>query len=125
MANPKEIDLSAKKTESQWQEEVDTFVLAAAPKLYEWLRWVITLAALTYVELKTKSAAVTVLLAVTSSLTFLYFLSFFYRFQIKGLPFLKNPRAARFASLLISGLLGGITWYLVNEAVRAVVSSQP
>ena len=43
MVEPVEVDLSVKKTEPEWQAEIDAFVLAAAPKVYEWLRWVITL----------------------------------------------------------------------------------
>ncbi len=125
MTDPVEVDLSGKKSESEWQDLLDAFVLEATPKIYEWLRWVLTLAALTYVQHKSKSTALSVLLAVTGSLTFLYFLSFFYQIRIKNIPFLKRSRVALFASLLVSGLLGGITWLLVNEAVRAVVSSQP
>lgn len=125
MADPKEIDFSAKKTEAEWQEKLDTFFLAATPKLFEWLRWVITLSALTYVQHKTKFPAVSVLLGVTYFLTVSYFIAFFYQFRFRGFPLLKSPRVALFTSLLLSGLLGGVTFLLVNEAVSAFVSTQP
>ena len=125
MTDPKEINFSAEKTEHEWQTTSDAFFLAATPKLYEWLRWVITLAAISYVQHKSHSTAISVLLGVTYALTFSYFMVFFYQFKFTGLPVLKTPRAARLVSIILSGLLGGATWYLVRESVNAIVSSQP
>ncbi len=125
MSDRKEINFSAKKSEGEWRATADAFFLAATPKFYEWLRWVITLAAISYVQRKSHSTAITVLLGITYALSISYFMAFFYQFRFIGLPLLKNPRAARFASILLSGLLGGATWYLVRESVRAIVASQP
>ncbi len=68
MPDPKKITLSAQKSEAKWQTTLDTFFLAATPKVYEWLRWVIILAALSYVQRKCNSTAITVLLGVTYAL---------------------------------------------------------
>jgi len=125
MIDPKEIDFAAKKDEAGWQGVIDNFFLSATPKLYEWLRWVITLAALTYVQHKTNSTSVLVILRVTYTFTFFYFIAYFFQFRFKGLPLLKNPKLALFSSLLISGLLAYFTWYIVTEAVNAVAQSQP
>ena len=125
MIDQNEIDFSVKKTEAGWQHIIDSFFLSATPKLYEWLRWVITLAAITYVQNKTNSAFISAVLQTTYLFTTFYFIANFYQFRFKGLPLIKNPKIALFASLLISGLLAYFTWYMVTEAVNAVVLSQP
>jgi len=125
MSDRKEIDFSIEKNEYEWQTTFDSFFLAATPEFYEWLRWVITLAAVSYVQRKSHSMAITVLLGVAYALSFSYFMAFFHQFKFTGFPLLKNPRADRFVSILLSGLLGGATWYLVSESITAIVASQP
>ena len=125
MTDPKEINFSAEKTEYEWQVTSDAFFLAATPKLYEWLRWVITLAAISFVQQKSHSTAISVLLGLTYGLTFSYFMAFFYQFKFTGIPVLKTPRTARLVSIILSGLLGIATWYLIRESVNVIVASQP
>lgn len=123
MKDPREIDLSARKTEAGWQETIDAFVLAATPKLFEWLGWVLTLGALRFVANKTQSIAVLVAPGITNGLLILYFYSYFYQFTFTHQA-LRNRRTAQAVSLALSGALGGFTWYFVTELVNAVVASQ-
>lgn len=124
MNDPRKIDFSAKKTEAEWQATLDAFVLAATPKLFEWLRWVLTLAVLRFVAQKTGSTALSVSLAITNGLLVLYFYSYFFQFSFTHAG-IRSVRVARVVSVALSGALGGITWYLVVEAVHAVVAAQP
>jgi len=124
MKDRREIDLSAKKNEAGWQSTLDEFMLAATPKLFEWFRWVLTVAVLTYVQRKTHSFALLVLLWCASALLVGYYFSYFYQFTFKH-RFIRSPRAARALSLVISGALGGVTYYLVTEAIHAVAAAQP
>lgn len=125
MADLKEIDFSIKKTESEWLDSSDNFFIKATPKIFEWLSWVITLAALTFVQQKTKSTYVSVTLVVTYFFSISYFFAYFYQFRFKGFSLVKNKNLALLVSLSFSGLLGGLTWLLVREAVNAVVLSTP
>ena len=125
MTEPKEIDFSVKKTESEWQDTHDNFFIKATPKIFEWLSWVITLAALTFVQHKTKSTYVSVVLGVTYFFSVAYFFAYFYQFRFKGFPLVKNQKLVLLISLFFSGLLGGLTWLLIREAVNAVVLSTP
>lgn len=125
MSELKEIDFSTEKTEAGWQDTIDVFFLCATPKLYEWLRWVITLAALTYVQHKTNSTSLSIVLNITYAFTTFYFIPYFYQFRFKGISIIKNSKLALFVSLFFSGLLAYFTWYLVTEAINAVVLSQP
>ena len=45
MKEPSKIDIRAKKTEAQWIMVSDHFWLAVTPRLFEWLRWTVILAA--------------------------------------------------------------------------------
>ena len=124
MKNPNKIDFSVQKSEAEWQHVTDNFFLKATPKVYEWLGWVITLAALTYVQHKTNSTYISVIVVITYILTYFYYIAYFYQFLFIGLPFLKKSKLALFASYVFSSLLAVITWLIVREAVNAVTMSQ-
>jgi len=124
MRDPKLIDLSKQQSEAEWQATLDSFFLAATPKVFEWMRWVIALAALGYVQRKTGSAGLAVLLVAGHALVLFYFNAYFMRFEFRGLS-VRRPRAARIASLSLSGLLGFLTYIVVRASVDAVLMAQP
>ena len=124
MNNPQRIDLSSQKSETEWQHITDNFFLKATPKIYEWLSWVITLAALTYVQHKTKSIYISTTLVITYVFTYFYYITYFYQFLFVGFTFIKKSKLALFVSLILSGLLGYATWFIAREAVNAIAMSQ-
>ncbi len=124
MNTPNKIDFSVKKSEAEWRHVIDNFFLKATPKVYEWLSWVITLAALTYVQYKTNSTYISVVVVITYTLTYFYYIAHFYQFLFIGLPFFKKTRLALFVSYVLSSLLAVITWLVVRETVNAVTMSQ-
>ncbi len=124
MKEPIEIDFSAEKTELEFQKLTDKFFLAAAPKIYEWFRWVITLAALSYVQKKTNSKVILDIIHITYTFTAFYFVSYFYQFRFVGFPILKNQKVVFFLSSILSGLLTYFTIYMVTEAVKIVSISK-
>ena len=75
MTDRKKIDFSAKKNEAGWQDTIDTFLLGVTPKLYEWLRWVIRFAALTYVQHKTNSKSLSFVINTTYTFTIFNFIA--------------------------------------------------
>ena len=62
MTEPTKVDLRAKKTEAGWVAASDRFLLAATPKLFEWLRWAVMLAAVGYIARRSDSLALEILL---------------------------------------------------------------
>jgi len=73
MNEPKKIDLASQKMEAEWIVASDRFWLGAAPKLFEWLRWVVILGAITYVANYSDSLALKILLGFCYGTMFLYF----------------------------------------------------
>lgn len=124
MNEPKEIDLAARKTEAERIVALDRFWLGAAPKLFEWLRWVIILGAITYVANQSNSLAFKILLGISYGVMLLYFQSFFYQVKFKNFPLVKNQNVERFISIGLSALLGFGTYSLVRHAVDVIVMVQ-
>lgn len=124
MSEEKEVDLLGFARRSLTYSDLDRFYLAVTPKLYEWLRWVLTLAALSYVQKKSDSFALRLLFGLTLGLTCAYLNSFFYQFRFTGIPYVKSPTVARSLSILLAGSLGFATWLMVTAAVEALVAAQ-
>lgn len=120
MSEQKEVKLSDFHEQANW----DRFYLTATPKLFEWLRWAATLAALQYVQKKTHSAAVHYVTGLAGLFLLMYFNAYFYQFNFTDLPFARTTMAKRLTSVVLSGLLGGAMWWLVTEAVDAIVQTQ-
>lgn len=117
MSETEKVDPSTKLSEADVQAELDRFFLAATPKIYEWLRWVLALAALTWAEQQTHSVSIGILLTTTYVCSMFYFFAFFYQFR----PNFVSNRVSRIFAGIAYGVLASGTWFLVQEAVRAVV----
>lgn len=112
---PKEIDLKATRTEPERQRAVDKFALSATRQWFEWLGWVLIFGAFLYLYKETGHPAVQIILSISGALFILHFASFFYQWEFKNLPFIKNVVVARFLSYLLSGLIGmGLYWLLTT-----------
>jgi hypothetical protein len=79
---------------------------------------------LKYIQQKAHSTALGILIGVAGWLLFMYFCAYFYQFRFTDLPFARSPAAKRATSLVLSGLLGGATWWLVDYAVDAIIITQ-
>ena len=122
MIDKTKIDLTVEKTESQWQDALDNFWLSATPRLFEWLRWLVILAATTYLAQRSNSIALKTLVGVCYLSLYMYYQAFFYQFEISGLPLFK-VRIHRAISLGISALLGIGTFFLIKAAIDAAVAA--
>src|SRR6266702_249654 len=119
------VDFSIKKTENQWQRATDRFWLEATPKLFEWFRWVISLAALTYVAKKADNHVLQSLVGCANFAVLAYYFAYFSQFELRGLPFIKSRRVELLLSVLVSCAIAYLTYQLVNYSVNVLVSSQP
>jgi len=120
-----EIDFSAKKTEYEWGETRDKFFLEATPKIFEWMRWIIVLAVVSYIKEISDSTAIKILLWILYIFTYGYFYSYFYQFKFFGFPGLKTDRARFLGSLFFSFLLTLATILLVTESIRIIAKTYP
>jgi len=109
-----EINLRAKKSEPEWQRVIDAFWKKATPQWFDWLEWILILAAIAYVAQKTHSFALKLVSGLSYAMLFLYFQSLFFSFKFKGLP-LKSNKIRRFASFVISALLTATAWLLLTS----------
>lgn len=120
MQDPLNVDLKAKTNEAGWQDALDRFWLAATPKLFEWLGWVAALAALTFVQRKSHSLPLMLLLGFCYCSLLLYFIAFFCRFQFTGFPVLKTAGRQLVASICLSFGLALAAYWIVRQVVPVI-----
>jgi len=118
-----EVDFSGKKPEAAWQIWWDRLYLNAVPVWFDWLKWIMMLAALKVIAVKSGSLIVGTLLSFSSLLMYFYFLAFFMRFRIKGLSIIGSEKRQFLVSLILSALLStGAYWCAISlaDAVAAM-----
>jgi hypothetical protein len=118
-----DVDFSGDRPEAAWQVWVDRLCLNAVPVWFDWLKWVMMLAALKVIAVKSGSPMVGMLQLFSSVLMYFYFLSFVMRFRIKGLSLIGSEKGHFIVSLILSFLLSsGIYWCAIwlAEAVAAM-----
>ena len=124
MKEPSKIDIRAKKTEAQWIMVSDHFWLAVTPRLFEWLRWTVILAAVTYVARDSDSPTLKLFVGLCYGALLAYFQAFFFQFEFINLPWLKSKRSQRVASVVLAFILGLVTFWIVKLSIDALVSAQ-
>lgn len=112
------IDFQLKDTEVGWQSRVDRFFLAAVPQWFSWLGWIIILGGLHYLQAKSKSVLLGIILGLTYGALFRYFIAFFFQFEFTGFPWLKSRRAQFIISSILSGALAFAFWRLAYYLAR-------
>ncbi len=98
-----EIDLRRRETEAGWQGVIDRFALSATPRWFEWLGWVLILAAFDFVAAKSGSRGARLIPAASVGFLWLCFNAFFFRIHFKGWPWVSSARFERAISLILSG----------------------
>lgn len=97
-----EIDLSRLETEAGWTAILDRFYLKATPVWFDWLKWVMMVAALMVVAKKSGNHVAQVITGCSFVLIFYYLGAFFFRIRLKGLHFISSRKRAHLLSLAIS-----------------------
>lgn len=126
MTERKKINLSPKISNPLWELtpwRMDSFWLVVTPKIFEWLRWTVTLAAVTYVQKKTGSVELNIFIILCYLCLWGYFNAYFYQIELINFPFIKKQTVQQFLSFTISGLLGVCTWWLVTFSIRAITDA--
>lgn len=119
----KRVDLRAKKNNPEWAAAWGPLFISLAPKLFEWVGWIFLLGGIRYVGEATGLTALRVLdVSLTLALLF-YFIEFFYRFEVVGLPFMRGkPALLFFTSVLISVGIGYL-FYMGADAIADQISA--
>lgn len=119
-----QVDLSAKKSESEWLAASDRFWLAVTPKLFEWLGWVALLAGVSFVQKKTGSGWLSVFIVLCTISLMFYFFAFFSKIEFKGF-FSRYPYVQRIISICLSSALAGLAYYLAWASINVLASANP
>jgi len=119
---PIELDLRRRETEAGWQRVIDTFALEATPKWFEWLGWVLVLAAFQYLAGQSGSRLVRPIPVLSAGLLWLYFNAFFFRMRFKGWPLVRSTRVERVMSIAISGVLSTACWFTARSVASVVAA---
>ncbi len=104
-------------TESEWTTAFDRFWLAATPKWFEWMGWILVLAVLGFVAEEAGTVLLWLVYAVSYAAVVFYFQGFFYSVRFDGFPLIKSERSRRAISLLISIALTFLVFVFVTVIV--------
>jgi hypothetical protein len=117
-----EIDLRRRETEAGWNHVIDTFALEATPKWFEWLGWVLVIAAFQYLADQSGSQAIHLIVGLSVVLLWLYFNAFFFQLRFKGLPLVRSVSVESAMSIVISGLLAASCFFAAKWAARVLAA---
>jgi hypothetical protein len=121
----KRIDLRARKTEPEWAAAWGPISISLAPKLFEWAGWAFLLGGIRYMGDATGLIGVRAIDVVLTFSLWLYFLEFFYRFEIVGFPLNHgNSRVSFFISLVISMALGYLFYHFTGTIADQIAEFQ-
>ncbi len=118
------VDLRAKKTEAGWIVASDKFWLAFTPKLFEWIGWVFILGALDYMSMAAPTIHLTLMKAVCVFSLQWYFMAFFWKFNVKGLPFGNSPRSSLIWRGCIAFVLSFGFWFAAQGVAGQIAAFQ-
>jgi hypothetical protein len=118
-----DVDIAKQRTDAEWQGVFDRLGLKGAPIWFEWLNWTLIIGALRYIQGRTGSTTIGIVLGVSAVLFVYYFFAFFHQYSFRNIPFVRSERATRFVSIALSGLLGIGTWDLLTRVI-AILSHQ-
>jgi hypothetical protein len=124
MDAPKKIDLRLKRTDAEAIASLDRFSLTATPRLFEWLRWVIVLAAITYAEQQGKSVILRMLLAVGYLFMLWYFQAFFAQYEFENFPWIRSRKIQRVLSIVLSFSMGYGIYWLIKISIDSLVAGR-
>jgi len=120
-----EIDLTWKETEAGWQAILDNFWLQATSVWFDWLKWIMMVAALIVVADKSGNLVFKSLKLFSLFSMFFYFAAFFSRIRVKGLPVVRSQRGAFAFSLALGGLLTtAAAWCAISLASAVATMSK-
>lgn len=100
----------------------DEFWLAATPRIFEWLRWAITLAAIQFVANRTHSPWAYTVLVLGYMALLNYYWAFFGQFRM-GVS--RATKAGRWAWAAVVAGLGYGTYWFIKLLISAIASAQP
>lgn len=118
------VDFKRKETEAGWIHIMDNFGLNATPIWFNWLSWVLLTGAFLYFFEKAQNIfqkiGLGTIIAISIGLLWFHFNAVFYRVEFRGIPFVKNLRRSRIASMILSGILAFGSWRFALALVQIV-----
>ncbi len=102
---------------------MDRFGLAAAPRWFEWLEWILVLGAFEYLAGKSGALLARLVAGISIALLWFYFNGFFFGIQFKGWFRIQSETVERVLSLAVSGILAGSFWYVAQRVAEAIAAN--
>lgn len=117
---PSKPEPNASINDSPGLEMWDAFWLTATPRIFEWMRWAITLAAIQFVANQTKSLWAYAVLIVGYIALLNYYWAFFGKFKM-GITTTSRAGSLLWAALVVS--LGYGTYWFIRLLVQAIAGA--
>ena len=111
------IDFNEKKSELKWQETLDNFWKRVTPLWFDWLQWILVLGVIGYLAQQTRSVVLYISYIFSYGALLSYLVALFYSLAFTGFPLIKSKRIKRIASLITSGILTFIIWFLLSNLI--------
>jgi hypothetical protein len=112
------IDLSEKRTEWEWSVFLYRLFSKATPIWFDWIKWIMILAALKLIAEKANSGVLEFVVWFSCILLGFYFLAFFDRMWLRGVPYIQTGKRQWLVPATLAVLLAlGANWcvgYLVK-----------
>jgi len=102
----------------------DSYLLDVTSKVFEWLRWAATLGALRYVQLKSGSDTLALIVGFCTLLLGVYYSVFFRRLMKDHFTTLQRSKSQSLLSILMATILAVGTFQLVNGAITETAAAQ-
>ena len=118
------VDLRNQYTEFGWTVIIDKFVLAVVPWLFTVIGWILVIGGLRYIGTVGDAGFAVDIADGLGILMFFYFIGVFWRFEIRGIPFLRTAVAWRNASTVLAIVLAWLAWFLSRNLASVVVLAQ-
>jgi len=119
-----EIDFERQDTELGWYQRTDRMGIKGAPIWFNWLAWVLALGAFHYIFMKTSSVVVLVVIGISYFFLWFYFQGFFNQFEFKNVPLFNSPKRAGAVSIVLSGILATVSWWIALKVASAIAILQ-
>lgn len=101
-------------------EKLETFALEAAPRVFEWFRWSLSLAVVGYAADIAKSLLLDAIFQISLCLLGLYYFVYFRKLMYgRGGILRKHPAVNASLSILVAAVLGFITYVIVLKLISA------
>lgn len=110
-------DFKTKENIRQSIKTWDNFWIKVTPIWFDWMQWILVLGLVGYLVEQTRNIVLFIVYSFSYISFYFYIQGIFYAVDFQGFPFIKSKRAQRGASIILSGIIAIIVWFLISSVI--------